>query len=291
MRSPLAAQARGAQQLVSDFGHGADHDDGLLAHGDASGNDGRGAADGRRIFDRRAAELHDNQAHASLLIVHHAKPRAAVSATGFQLTQACQQFGVQDGGSGGSANGVVREHGELPVEHVAGAQAADGDGHAVAAIAIEARLRAIRLRSPLDGLIGSGGQILAGERLELGPCGQNVFASGGAAELVAQLDGDALGVAVFDGDAIAAGADARGERRDGVALELAQQLERLGFHLLFFAADVGNDVAEDVHRRHAGIARAADGLHGGDKDLLDAEALFDGLERHAPGRWSSSWDW
>ena len=77
----------------------------------------------------------------------------------FQLTQAGEQLGVQDGGSGGSANGVVREHGELPVEHAAGAQAADGDGHAVAAIAIEARLRAVGLRGPLDGLLGSGGQI------------------------------------------------------------------------------------------------------------------------------------
>ena len=67
-------------------------------------------------------------------------------------------------------------------------------------------------------------------------------------QLVAELDGDALGVAVIDRHAIATGAHARGERRDRVAVELAQQLERLGFHLFFFAADVGNDVVEDVHR-------------------------------------------
>ena len=77
----------------------------------------------------------------------------------------------------------------------------------------------------------------------------------------------------------------------GVAFELAEQLERLRLHLFFFVADVGDDVAEDVHGGHAGIAGAADGLHGGDKDLLDAEALFDGLEGHAPGRWWSSWGW
>jgi hypothetical protein len=68
-----------------------------------------------------------------------------------QFAQAGQQFGVEDGGSGGAANGVVREHGELPVEHAAGAQAADGHGHAVAAIAVEARLRAVGLRRPLTG--------------------------------------------------------------------------------------------------------------------------------------------
>ena len=39
----LGGAGRGAQQLVSDFGHGADDDDGLLAQGDASGDDGRGA--------------------------------------------------------------------------------------------------------------------------------------------------------------------------------------------------------------------------------------------------------
>ncbi len=65
-----------------------------------------------------------------------------------------------------------------------------------------------------------------------------------------------------------------------MAVEVAEQFERLGFHLFFFAADVGDDVAEDVHRGHAGIAGAADGLHGGDEDLLDAEAFFERLESH-----------
>src|SRR6202041_2985588 len=80
---------------------------------------------------------------------------------GLKLSQAGEQLCVQDGGAGGSANGVVREHGELPVEYRAGAQAADGDGHAVAAIAVQARLRPVGLRRPLHGLIGRGGQALA----------------------------------------------------------------------------------------------------------------------------------
>ena len=95
---------------------------------------------------------------------------------------------------------------------------------------------------------------------------------------LAELDGDADGVAVDDRDAIATGAHARSERLDDVAIELAQQLEHLLFHLLFFVADVGNDVVEDVHGGYAGIARAADGLHGGGKDLLDSKAIVDGLE-------------
>ena len=78
----------------------------------------------------------------------------------FKFAQAGQQLGVEDGGSGGAANGVVREHSELPIEQAAGAQAADGDGHAAAAIAVEAGLRAVGLRGPLHRLLGSDGQML-----------------------------------------------------------------------------------------------------------------------------------
>src|ERR1700689_2305191 len=48
------------QELVGDFGHRGDHDDGAEALLGASCNDGSGALDGGGIFDRRAAELHDD---------------------------------------------------------------------------------------------------------------------------------------------------------------------------------------------------------------------------------------
>ena len=168
VRSPTAAAAAARSNWSVTLAMALTTTTGLLALRDAAGNDGRGTADGGRIFDRRAAKLHDYQAHAKLQISW--ARQLATASHGFarcgfghrlQLAQAGQQLGVQDGGAGGSANGVVREHGELPVEHVAGAQAADRDGHAVAAIAVEARLRTVRLRGPLDGLIGRGGQVLA----------------------------------------------------------------------------------------------------------------------------------
>jgi hypothetical protein len=145
-----------------------------------------------------------------------------------QLAQAGEQFGVEDGGSGGSANGVVREHGELPVEHRAGAQAADGHGHAVAAIAVEARLRAIVLRRPLDGLIGSGGQSLAGERAELGPGGEKSSRVARPSLLPSLMDT----LSVWPSSTAtrlhcALMRAASGLRR---GLQLAEQLERLGFH-------------------------------------------------------------
>ncbi len=69
VRSPLRGCRGGAQQLISHFGHGADHNYRLFALGHASGHDGRGTSDGRLVLDRRAAKLHDYQAHACLPMV------------------------------------------------------------------------------------------------------------------------------------------------------------------------------------------------------------------------------
>ena len=43
--------------------------------------------------------------------------------------------------------------------------------------------------------------------------------------------------------------------------EAAEDLLRFLLHLFFFAADKGNDVAKDVHRRDARITRAGNSLH------------------------------
>src|SRR5579864_8024678 len=86
-------------------------------------------------------------------------------------------------------------------------------------------------------------------------------------------------MSVFHGHAVAV----RAERKIGVddarTVERSQQLARFRFHLVFFFGDVGNHVAQDVHGRDAGIARAADGLHGGDKNLVDAEAAVQRRQR------------
>ena len=76
-----------------------------------------------------------------------------------------------------------------------------------------------------------------------------------------ELHRDGHGVAIDHRHAIAVRADLGGQRLDVVAGEIAQDLLRLLLHLLFFAADERNHVADDVHGRHAGIARAGDGLH------------------------------
>ena len=103
----------------------------------------------------------------------------------------------------------------------AGAEAAYGGGHAFAAIAVEAGLRAVFQRGPLHRLLGRGGQVEAGERGELRPGSEDLLAGGGLDE----LDADGFGVAVFDGDAVAVGADAGVQGLDLAAGQFAEELE------------------------------------------------------------------
>src|SRR6185312_3836511 len=71
--------------------------------------------------------------------VAHPAPKARLS----QISLVFQQLRIEQRRSRRAADGVVREHGELPVEHVAGTQAPNGSGHSVAEVDIKARLRAI----------------------------------------------------------------------------------------------------------------------------------------------------
>lgn len=64
-----------------------------------------------------------------------------------------QQFGIQHGRTCRAAYSVVTETDELIVENGVGEDAADGDGHAVAVIAVKACLRPRRLVGNLDELL------------------------------------------------------------------------------------------------------------------------------------------
>src|SRR5271165_755230 len=60
-----------------------------------------------------------------------------------QIALRLEEFGVEQGRARSAADGVMREHGELVVQNAAGAQPPDAHRHAVAAVNIEARLRAV----------------------------------------------------------------------------------------------------------------------------------------------------
>ncbi len=202
-----------------------------------------------------------------------------------QFAQLHQQLGIQQRRARRAANGVVREHGELPVQQSAGAQAADGGGHARpahaiwirtrSAHAVEARLRPIFGGEKFDRLRRCCRKLMLRKRPEFAPGGQHLLTR----RRCAQLDRDALGVAVFDGNAVAVRAHACRIGTNRSAIERAEQLHRLGLHLFLFIADEGDNIAQDVERWHARIARSADGLHGADEDAVDAEAIGERLER------------
>ena len=68
VRSPLAAAAAARSNWSVTLAMALTTTTGCLPCGDASGDDGGGAGDGGRVFDRGAAEFHDNQAHACLVL-------------------------------------------------------------------------------------------------------------------------------------------------------------------------------------------------------------------------------
>ena len=148
-----------AEQAIGDLRQRRDDDDGparvaafLLRVGLPLGaHDRNQALDRGLVGDRRAAELH-----------HHHRPAlrwSGAAALGQSNTpSASHQFGVENRGAGGAAHRVVPERDELGVRHLAGAHAADGDRHAVAAIGVESRLRPVRLEGTTIGGFGARGQ-------------------------------------------------------------------------------------------------------------------------------------
>ena len=69
----------------------------------------------------------------------------------------------------------------------------------------------------------------------------------------------------------------------------AQQQPCLLFDLFLLAANVGHNVAQDVQRSDAGVARPGDGLHGRGEYFAQAKCLVQGFERHDHARDGTVW--
>ncbi len=124
------------------------------------------------------------------------------------------------------------------------------------------------------GGVGSAGQMLVAQRGEFAPGCQDV----GLAGLLLELDADALGVASSTATRLQWALSFMSSSSMVLPLRWPSSLADLFLQLLFFVLDVGDDVAEDVERGDAGVARAGDGLHGADEEALDAEVFFERLE-------------
>src|SRR5579883_36290 len=186
------------------------------------------------------------------------------------------ELGIEDGGAGCAADGVVLERDEFVSKRGAFAHAADEGPHTVVAFGVASRLRAVLLGHVGDGLSGGAGKLAL-----LWNTGEVSQRLDHFVQSRLPLQGKAGGdhVAVDHRDAIAVRAHFGGQRVDGVAAEVAQDFLRFLLHFLFFAADERDDVGVDVHGGDAGIACAGNGLHGSGDHGGDAE-LFQRRERH-----------
>src|ERR1039458_4572424 len=187
------------------------------------------------------------------------------------------EVGVEKGGASGGTNGVVREHSELVVEHPARAKPAHAHRHPIPAVHVEARLRPVRRGIVKDRLRGRQRQFqFLRSGVKLVECRDQLVGTG----LPLQLYRHGFGVAIFHRNSIAVCRHAKGCRFDPLVGQFTEKFAGLLLHLFFFLGDVGNDVAENVERSYSRITCAADGLHGGNEQGLDAEFLMQRRQRH-----------
>src|SRR5215471_10038325 len=174
-------------------------------------------------------------------------------------------LGVEDGGPRGAADRVVAEHRELPVEDSAGLEAPHEGRHPPLRVHVAPGLRPLRLGQVVDRPLGGGRQAGdLGVPAELPPRFLEVFGPW----LLRQRDRNGFRVAVLDRDAVGHRGDGEVRRDDAIPLGAAEDLDDLALQLFSLFRDVGDDVAEDVERGHAGITRAGDRLHRRDEALL-----------------------
>ena len=145
LRLLLARRFAGGDEIVRHAGQRRDDDDRLEVP--PLGDDVDRVRDAIRIADGGAAELDDDHETPPAVgcsagcRIHTRLASASCSAA--SSSPSLQQLGVQQRRSRGAANGVVHERDHAEVEQRAGAQAADRDGHAALAVAVEPRLRAV----------------------------------------------------------------------------------------------------------------------------------------------------
>ncbi len=119
--------------------------------------------------------------------------------------------------------------------------------------------------------MGGAGELLHfGGSTEVGEDGCDFFLGGGFGE----LDVNGFEVAFADGYAGGCGVDGEVGWGGGGA----EGFLGFGFQFVFFALDVGDDVVDDVEAGDSGVSCAAESLHGGDIDAVDAEGAVDGGE-------------
>ena len=147
-------------------------------------------------------------------------------------------------------------------------EAAQGDGHAVFQVPVQAGLGAVRLFEVVEELFGSGGELqFLGGTPESGPVGFDLVHGGLFAFL--ELHEHRRHVAVLAGHPEALGGNGRPLGSDDLAaLHAAPEFQGLPFALLLLTADVGNAVVHHLRPAFERFARAGDGLVSTDQGLF-----------------------
>src|SRR3954468_18196862 len=147
-----------------------------------------------------------------------------------QVPVGVKKLGIQQGSTGGAADHIVREHGELPVEKIAGAQAADRNRHTGTGINIEPRLWTVGSGDVDGGLLRRVREaLLLRQPAKVVPRGDDLIGAG----FLLQFDRDRFRVPIFHRHAVTLRADHEISGDDTVAVERAQHLARLFLHLFF----------------------------------------------------------
>ena len=104
------------------------------------------------------------------------------------------------------------------------------------------------------------------------------------------LDADALGVAVFDGDAVAMSRGLLAARGRTNLPSRSPRRRSVSAYSFFLVLDEGHDITEDVDGGYAGVSCTADSLHGAYKieSIPDARPAASGREQ---GLLPTSSDW
>src|SRR6476620_3593107 len=150
------------------------------------------------------------------------------------------------------------ERNHLDAKYRTATDATHGHGHPAVAVDVASRLWPIWRSADHDWMWRCGRQVerlwLSFERRER--CTD--LLEGGAC---LQTDRDRLRVSIDDRNPVGMRADGNGVRGDTTVRDITQNLAGLALHLFFFIGDVGDDVAENIHRGNARIACARHRLH------------------------------
>src|SRR5437764_175562 len=131
-----------------------------------------------------------------------------------------EKFAVENGCTGGAANGVVREHCKFPVKEIAWTQPSYYCRHTCSAMNVEPGLRTVRRRIVDYRLFRSAGQLqFLRQTAELAPRGNDFF----RLRRFLQLDGNGFSVAVFHRHAVAMRTENDFCRNNARTVQRAQQ--------------------------------------------------------------------